>query len=114
MRKEITSAIIQTSVLKYDSKKSKVTRDFKFDLIKFKENYFRKNGKSNNNRSDSIISLTPDSRSYFFDHIEGVNKLPGVMMSSETLRDMTPQTFYLLGGTDTIFTDDLIPIEDVL
>lgn len=36
------------------------------------------------------------------------------MVSSEDLRDLTLDTFYLLGDGDTIFTDDEIPMDEVL
>jgi len=37
-----------------------------------------------------------------------------MMISSEDLRDMTTETFYLLAGGDSIFTDDEIPMEEVV
>ena len=36
------------------------------------------------------------------------------MVSSEELRDFTLETFYFLGDGDTIFTDDEIPMDEVL
>lgn len=36
------------------------------------------------------------------------------MVESEQLRDLTPETFYLLGKGNTVYTDDEIPMDEVL
>jgi len=39
---------------------------------------------------------------------------PSIFVESEQLRDITQETFFLLGKGDTVYTDDELPIEEVL
>lgn len=68
---DFSSAIVRTIVFAYDFKKSELTRHYLFDNFKFLNNFFHNKGRKNEKRGSCITLLNTDSKSYFFDQIEG-------------------------------------------